>query len=70
MRSFCLLTAMEQIIIPNCSLLCLDSNDMKSFKNLFLKNYKYDCHKNTQINPVCKQLGFRGVLVYHLSEGL
>ena len=29
MHSFCLLTSLELIHIPNCSLLCLHSNDMK-----------------------------------------
>ena len=38
MRSFCLLASMELILIPNCSLLYLHSNDMNSLKSLFLKN--------------------------------
>ena len=37
MCSFCLLASMEQILIPNCSLLYLHSSDMISFKSVFLK---------------------------------
>ena len=33
----CLLASMEMILMPNCSLLYLHSNDMNSFKNEFLK---------------------------------
>ena len=33
MCSFCLLTSMEQIPIPNCSLLYLHSNDMNNLKS-------------------------------------
>ena len=36
MHSFCLLASMELILIPNCSLLYLYSNDMNNFKNIFL----------------------------------
>ena len=48
MHSFCLLTSMELILIPNCSLLYLHSNDMNSSKSLFLKkkkscSSKYSC---------------------------
>ena len=35
--SFCLLASIEQILVPNCSLLYLHSNDMNSLKKLFLK---------------------------------
>ena len=37
MRSFCLLTSMELILIPNCSLLYLHSNDMNSFEKFILE---------------------------------
>ena len=40
MRSFCLLTSMELILIPNCSLLHLHSNDTKSLRNYSLKKAK------------------------------
>ena len=39
MRSFCLLTSMEAILISNCSLLYLHSIDMNSL----------NCYKNPQI---------------------
>ena len=35
MRSFCLLTSMELILIPISSLLQLYSNDMNSLKKIF-----------------------------------
>ena len=37
MHRFCLLTTMELILIPNCSLLYLHSNDIKSLKIICLK---------------------------------
>ena len=37
MHSFCLLASMKRILIPNCSILYLHSNDMNSLKRLFLK---------------------------------
>ena len=37
MHSFCLLTSMELIIIANCSILYLHSNDTNNLKSLFLK---------------------------------
>ena len=37
MCSFCLLTLMEPILIPNCSILYLHSNDINSLKSLHLK---------------------------------
>ena len=37
MCSFCLLSSMDLIPIPNFSLLYLDSNDMNSFKSVYLK---------------------------------
>ena len=37
MHSFCLLTSMELLPIPNFNLLYLDSNDMNNLKTLFLK---------------------------------
>ena len=51
MCSFCLLTSMELILIPNCSLFYLHSNDMNSLKSLFLKksfSYEYSCYKKQQ----------------------
>ena len=47
MSSFCLLTAMELTLAPNCSSLHLLSNDMNSLKS-FQKNYSYtyDGYKN------------------------
>ena len=33
MRSFCLLTSMELILSPNCSLMYLHSNDMNNYYN-------------------------------------
>ena len=36
MRSFCLLTSMELILTPNCSLLYLQSNDMNSLIKFIL----------------------------------
>ena len=38
MRSFCLLTSMEKIHIPNCSLLYLHSNGMNSLKRSYTLN--------------------------------
>ena len=37
MHSFCLLTLMELILIPNCGLLHLHSNDMNSLNSSFLE---------------------------------
>ena len=37
MRNFCLLTSMELILTPNCSLLYLHSNDINSLKSFTLK---------------------------------
>ena len=37
MHIFCLLTSMELIPIPNCSLYYLHSNDIKNLKSFFLK---------------------------------
>ena len=37
MRNFCLLTSIELVLIPNCSLLNLHSNDINSLKSSFLK---------------------------------
>ena len=37
MRNFCLLTTMELILIPNCSLLYLHYNGMNNLESLFLK---------------------------------
>ena len=55
-HSFCLLTSMELIPIPNCKLLYLHSNDMKSLKSLFLKkkkSYGYDIKtKNNWLNDL------------------
>ena len=36
MHSFCLLTSMKLILIPNCSSLYLHSNDVNSLKSLLL----------------------------------
>ena len=38
MRTFCLLTSMEQILIPICSLLQLYSSDMNTLKKNYIKN--------------------------------
>ena len=40
MHTFSLLTSMERILIPICSILYLQSNDMNSLKSLFLKKKK------------------------------
>ena len=59
MHSFCLLTSMELIRIPNSSLLYFHSKNINSLKNLFLKknySYKYNCYKNTQLESVCNRL--------------
>ena len=37
MCSFCLLSSMKLIVMPNCSLLCLHSNDVDHLKSLLLK---------------------------------
>ena len=47
--SFCFLASMELILIPNCSLLYLHSNNTNSLKSVFMKksfSYKYNCYKN------------------------
>ena len=46
MCSFCYLTSMELILITNCSLLYLHSNDMKFEKFILEKNYsyRYNCY--------------------------
>ena len=53
MHGLCLLTTMERILKPNCSLLCLHSNDMNSLKCVFLKKKVLSINiivtKNTQI---------------------
>ena len=37
MRNFCVLTVIERIFLPNCSILNLHSNNVNSLKSLFLK---------------------------------
>ena len=37
MHSFCLLTSVELILVPNCSLLHVHSNNMNSLINVFMK---------------------------------
>ena len=41
MSSYCLLTTMEEILIPNCSLLHLHLNDTNNLKILIKKKYIY-----------------------------
>ena len=61
MLSFCSLTSMEPILIPNCSLLYLHSNDMNSWKK-FISEKKViaintiDINKNLQIGSTCNRL--------------
>ena len=65
MRSFCLLASMELILIPNCSLLYLHSNDMNSLKSSLLGggggggggSYSYNCYSynKPQIKSVFHQ---------------
>ena len=53
MCSFCLLDTMELILLPNCSMLYLDSSDTGSFTSVLLKKsycYKYNCYKNPEKN--------------------
>ena len=40
MHSFCWLASMELILIPNCSLLYLHSNDIEQFEKFILKKKK------------------------------
>ena len=50
---FYLLTSMELIPIPNCSILYFHSNNINSLESLFFKknekgySYKYNCYKTT-----------------------
>ena len=58
MCSFCLLSSMKLIRVPNCSLLYLHTNDVNSL-NFFLDNkviaiIKYNCYKKL-INLLCYQ---------------
>ena len=52
MCSVCLLTSMELILIPNCSLLYLHSNNMNSLKSIFMKKKSYS---NSFSNPQISQ---------------
>ena len=59
MCSFCLLTSMELMLKPNCSLLYLHSSDMNSLKIPFMKqkvsnSYKYNCYENPQYSRETK----------------
>ena len=46
-ESFCLHTPMKLILIPNCSILYLHSNDKFILENIY--SYEYNYYKNPQI---------------------
>ena len=67
MYSFCLLASMELILIPNCSILYLHSNNRNSSKSLFMKKVIAIniLSQKLQIKSECNSLiGFRHVKVF------
>ena len=75
MCSFCALTSMEQIHIPNCySLLYLHSNDMNSLHVLLRKNsqihkFTYCTQINICVRVWCGVIGIK-TIVHHTGSML